>query len=143
MATLRLHDVVDSAFAGLAQLTQAEREDLANHGLEAMREVLLQVVVQQSCIQHQQALDFLRKSLLLLKGRLMTWQDFDIPTDVIALPLPKMPQRYWESKHPSRQYFLQDVELAISTMQQFPMAFQGQPWQWLSDFYVDMHKALS
>ena len=144
MTTLRLYQVVDETFVVLAQkLNQAEREHLACHGLECMREVLQQVVLREPCIERQRALDFLGKTLLLLKGRLMAWNEMDLPEDAVDLPLPTLPQKYWESKHPSAPHFVEDAAVAVSTMQQYPMAFEGQPWQWLSDLYMDVQKTRS
>ena len=143
MSTLHLHQVVEDTFRVLAQqMKQDERAHLACHGLESMREALLQMVLQESCIEHQRILDFIRKSLLLLKGRLMAWKELDVPADAVDLPLTPIPQGYWKSKHPSKSHFAEDVAEAVSTMQQFPRAFEAQPWQWLSDLFLDVRRTL-
>ena len=145
------------SFAAIAVTTHAAlkeevpseeaQAELATMGIEVLRETLQQIAVEQTCLERQMAVDFVKHVLLYVKGLLLQWDVDNFPAPAgIDLPIPKMPQTFpnqcWSVRHPRRDIFVEDIRAGLQCLRRYK-AFTGEPWLWLQDFLESMLVLLS
>ena len=144
MSCLTLWQTAYETYQHLSHLPEEARIQLAHHGLEALKEVATQITVEQSCLEQQRVMDFVRKCILALQGLLLRWRGLaNMSNDTIDLPLPPMPHRSVRyCRHPSRLHFLSDVQAALHVFTAHAEAFEAQPWLWLKATLLDIEEAM-
>ena len=145
MSFLRLHDVVQTVFLLLqGSLTPDGLYQIAHHGVELMRECLMQICVADDCLEHRKVLDFMREALLQLKGLLLGGDPCAASMEqILDLPLPRMSRdRYsdasWRSVHPRKLIHKEDAGAALHFLKENQRFFEGEPWHWLEHFLESM-----
>ena len=110
---------------------------------EVLRETLQQIAVEQTCLERQMAVDFVKHVLLYVKGLLLQWDVDNFPAPAgMDLPIPKMPQTFpnqcWSARHPRRDIFVEDIRAGLQCLRRYK-AFTGEPWLWLTSGFLGIH----
>eukprot|EP00435_Cladocopium_sp_Y103_P058054 s230_g20.t1 len=135
--TVGIVSCIDAAEAAYAQLKGDQRadSDLAHGPVELLREVLLPVKVAEEHGDLQQTLEFVKLTLLLLKGLLLQWDVRNFPRKLLEAPLRRLPKvwpnRCWHLEHPDRVTLAAEVKACIRFMDNNSRVFESEPWVWL------------
>lgn len=117
--------------------TESQIHDLAHGPVELLREVFLQIHVQEEHQQLASTVKAITGMLLLLRGLLLEWDCTMCSDTVLELPLQKLPKHYpnrcWRLKHPKPNVWLSEVQACIQFLQDNADSFQGEPWLWMED----------
>lgn len=141
--------LIEVAEAAHAQLREdsASNFDLAHGPLELLREVLIPIKVSDGEDDLKQTLEFVKLTLLLLKGLLLDWDCAGFPTKLLELPLRKLPKvwpnRCWRLDHPNVPTLAAEVEACILFMDTNVQVFELEPWIWLYACLQALQIALS
>ena len=129
--------LIEVAEAAHAQLKgdSTSNFDLAHGPIELLREVLIPIKVSDQDQDLKETLEFVKLTLLLLKGFLLDWDCAGVPTKFVELPLRKFPKvwpnRCWSLDHPNVATLSAEVEACIVFMDSNSHMFQLEPWIWL------------
>eukprot|EP00435_Cladocopium_sp_Y103_P058756 s617_g20.t1 len=148
-ATVGIVNCIDFATTAHAQLKRELHADwdLAHGPIELLREVLQPLKVTEEHPDLQRTLEFVKLTLLLLKGLLLQWDVRNFPCKVLEVPLRKLPKvwpnRCWYLDHPDRVTLAAEVKSTIRFMDTNSQVFEAEPWVWLYETLDALDLALS
>ena len=112
--------------------------------LENLKEVLAQVHINETYVEHLSMTKFCDQVLWSTRGLLLQW---DVTTTSLQeLPAQKMPllekNRVWSIKHPDRERYLSEVSAGVNFLLAQQEILKGEPWEWLFHFVHQLEYAL-
>lgn len=104
--------------------------------LEVLKEVLAQVRVCETYVEHASMTKFCHRVLWSTRGLLLGWE---LPsTSLQEVPVAHMPalekNKIWKIEHPNREVYLQEVTSSLNFLLTQQDHLVGEPWQWLYHF---------
>ena len=129
--------VAQAAAASLRAQCQNEEEiEKMAEDLEVIKEVLAQVSVNKTYVQHFSMTNFCSRVLWSTRGLLLQW---DIPsTSLQEVPVPHMPglerNKVWTIEHSNREMYLSEVTASLNFLLAQQNHLTGEPWDWLFHF---------
>lgn len=139
--------VANCANNGLrAGKSKDQLHDLAHGPVELLREVFLQVVVDDEYPDLAHTVRSIADMLLLLKGFLLGWDCSMCPDTLLELPLPVFPKhqsnRCWRWKEPRSQHLLSEVRASAAFICDHSDLFTTEPWIWIQKCLDGMEQTL-
>ena len=136
-AQIGIVSLIEVAEAAHAQLRgdSASNLELAHGPLELLHEVLIAIKLSDEYKDLKETLAFVQLTLLLLKGLLLDQDCADCLTQLLELPLRKLPKvwpnRCWTLDHPNVATLSAEVDACILFMDTKSEVFSSEPWIWL------------
>jgi hypothetical protein len=114
---------------------KADQEQLGNHAVELLREVLKQVSIDEQYPELLRVMMFMKTLLLLLRGHLQEFGWREGPNSWLDLPFATLPEPYpndcWTIEHPCPDIFASEVKSCIGFLAAHPTCLTGPAWDWL------------